>query len=604
MRNQKMLLVIVLFMSICLSGFQAPVFAEQVDDGVSVTVFGTDEDSPLASETVTDLVEGETATETLLKAIGEENVEFTESNFGRMITSIKGVAAEGTNFWSFYINGIEAQVGSDVYQVQPGDHLSFRYIDWTKPSENTVGIEVVDKNGTKLNDVTGIRIVGTPTAFQLLQVMLGTDKVEYADTDYGKMITSINGISAEGTFFWSFYVNGQSAMVGADSYPLQTGDLVSFKYVSWEEAPAGNENEPSPPVSTIPEQEIDTAVHLASQYVLNQEITEWEAIALKGAGKAIPASYLEKLKQIVIEKQGKFNRITDIERYVLGILAAGGDPTNIAGYNLVEAIYNGNVVKQGLNGVAYGLIALDSANFEIPQDAEWTREKLVDYLLTRQNDDGGWNWNETVTSDIDTTAMVLTALAPYVDQKGITERIESAVNYLSTQYGTEKIDNSSSAAQVIIALSALGIDANGALFSRDNIGLVQFLLSFQNQDGGFDWQGGDVSDIFSTQQGFQAVVAYQLFTQEKGSLYSIPVSDTDSDHPVTEKPEETDKPVIETPNEESAAPVSPSNEDDTKENAGYPLPNTAGNVGNLIAVGILFLLIGSLYYWTQNRRKA
>lgn len=57
----------------------------------------------------------------------------------------------------------------------------------------------------------------------------------------------------------------------------------------------------------------------------------------------------------------------------MGALAAGEDPTNIEGYNLVQAIYNGNVTKQGLNGVAYALIALDSANFEVPSSAKWTR---------------------------------------------------------------------------------------------------------------------------------------------------------------------------------------------------------------------------------------
>ncbi|MEH7253678.1 DUF4430 domain-containing protein [Neobacillus niacini] len=493
MKNQKrkIWLVMVLVLTLLTYGVQVPALAAE-GNLASISVIGLDEANPLFAETSVAVGENETATELLIKAVGENNIEFTDTQFGKMLTGIYGLKpADGeTYFWNFLINGKSAQVGSDSYIVQNGDKISFRYTDWTKPMDEPE--------------------IETPV-----------------------------------------------------EEPV-TGDVADFQ----------------------------TALDAVTQYVLSNPLTEFEVISLKQTGKTIPVQYLESVKQVMKEKQGKFSRITDTERYILGVLAAGGDPRNIEGYNLVEAVYNGNVTKQGLIGVSYALIALDSASFEIPDNALWTRDKLTAHLLERQNPDGGWAWDESATSDIDTTGMILASLVPYKDKAGIKEKVDLALQYLSAQYQNSKIDNSSTAAQVVIALSALGVDANGPLFTKDNSSLIKFLLTFQNSDGGFDWQGGDVSDVFSTQQGVQALVAYQLYKQGKGSLYNLPLI---PQNPIIVNPEvqtptqaQVQAPIVKQP----AAQVN---------QVGYPIPNTATNIYNLIALGLLLLAVGSVYYLKQRK---
>jgi LPXTG-motif cell wall-anchored protein len=587
---KKIFMLFVLVFALISGSFQTPIHAAEKTQE-TITVFGDAE--VLLEETAIKYEDKTTAFNALLNLVGSNNLEYSESDYGKMITSIKGLQAKGNFFWAFYINGISAQVGADQYIVQKGDRLSFKYIDWTVAPENSVSLKVVGDKGI-LREAENISFYNKPTAFQLLQTVLG-DKLEFSESEYGKMITSINGVKMEGTNYWAFYVNGKMASVGADSYELKSNDQISFQYESWEtpgeepEEGTGEEANPepiTPQVDPIPATKLSNAINAVSQYVNKNHVGEWEAVALKQAGKELPTNYLENVKKLITDKKGKFSKITDYERYTLGILAAGGNPTNVAGYDLIEAIYNGNVTKQGLNGVFYGLIALDSANFEIPENAKWTREKLVGHLLEKQNNDNGWSWDGSEKSDIDTTAMVLTALAPYKNETNVKTAIDKAVQYLSSQYQTSKIDNSSTAAQVIVALSSIEVDANNPLFTKDEISLILYLLSFQNEDGGFDWQGGNVSDVMSTSQGIQGVVAYQLFMNKQGSLFQLSLNLDTPEQPINDDSDVT------------------SPEEDSNGVEGLPLPNTATNTYNYLLLGLLLLMIGAFLVIIEKRKKA
>ena len=45
----------------------------------------------------------------------------------------------------------------------------------------------------------------------------------------GELVTSIEGATPDKTHFWSFYINGQQAQVGANAYITKTTDTVSWK---------------------------------------------------------------------------------------------------------------------------------------------------------------------------------------------------------------------------------------------------------------------------------------------------------------------------------------------------------------------------------------
>ena len=66
------------------------------------------------------------------------------------------------------------------------------------------------------------------TAFSVLD---GVARVEYAQYDYGKLVTAINGVGQDDNHYWLFFVNGGLPPLSADSYVVHPGDLVEFRYL-------------------------------------------------------------------------------------------------------------------------------------------------------------------------------------------------------------------------------------------------------------------------------------------------------------------------------------------------------------------------------------
>ncbi len=70
------------------------------------------------------------------------------------------------------------------------------------------------------------------TALSLLQKVMG-DKVASETMSFGTYVKGIDGLTAGATSGWVYDVNDKSAEVGADSYKLESGDVVVFRFVDW-----------------------------------------------------------------------------------------------------------------------------------------------------------------------------------------------------------------------------------------------------------------------------------------------------------------------------------------------------------------------------------
>ena len=126
------------------------------------------------------------------------------------------------------------------------------------------------------------------------------------------------------------------------------------------------------------------------------------------------------------------NTPTEWHRLTMAVLAAGGDPTDIGGHDLIaDGTYSclaGAPWEQGMNGAAWALLALDSKGYEVPEKAKYTREDLISYILGKELSGGGWSLDDKNPSlDLDITSMVVYALAPHAAEDA---KVREAVSQL------------------------------------------------------------------------------------------------------------------------------------------------------------------------------
>ena len=259
---------------------------------------------------------------------------------------------------------------------------------------------------------------------------------------------------------------------------------------------------------------------------------EWMTIGLARSGRAVPAGYYDNVVEYVKAKADANERlhrakVTDNARVILALTAIGKDVTNVGGHNLLKGLDNmAYVQKQGINGPIWTLIALDSHNY--PTMGDVTREKLIQVILDAQLPDGGWDLSAE-NADTDMTAMAIQALAPYYKtNEAVKAAVDKALEALSALqrndggFGSWGTVNSESCAQVIVALTALGIDpAADSRFVKNGSTVLGALAGFYVDGGGFKHTADGERNGMATEQGYYALAAYFRFLNGQTSLYDM-----------------------------------------------------------------------------------
>lgn len=266
---------------------------------------------------------------------------------------------------------------------------------------------------------------------------------------------------------------------------------------------------------------------------------DWLIFGLARSGVKVPQKYFdayyENVEAAVREKNGVLSdrKYTEYSRTVLALTAIGKNPADVAGFDLLKPLADfEQVTRQGINGTIFALLALDSGNYEIPENpdaaVQATRQMYVDELLARALPDGGW----TLTGgepDVDITAMTLQALAKYRDQADVTAAVERGLAVLSSLqepdggYVSWGSSNSESVAQVLVALTELGVPLDDERFTKNGITVEDALLRFAQENGAFvhvrDGSGGD--DGMATEQAFYALAAIHRAETGETTLYDM-----------------------------------------------------------------------------------
>ena len=264
---------------------------------------------------------------------------------------------------------------------------------------------------------------------------------------------------------------------------------------------------------------------------------DWVVFSLARSGVKVSEKYYQTYYDNVVaavqEKGGKLseNKYTEYSRLVLALTAIGRDVRDVGGFDLLLPLANlEKVAMQGVNGPIFALLALDSAQYAIPQSPDAaiqaTREGYLSEILSRQGEDGGWGLGGG-PSDVDLTAMALQALAKYRDQASVADAVSRGLAWLAWEQEPDgtfiswDTVSSESVCQVLVALTELGISLNDTRFVKNGATLEDVLLRFALEDGSFCHTLDGGSDPTATTQALYALAAAQRQRDGKTTLYDL-----------------------------------------------------------------------------------
>ena len=243
--------------------------------------------------------------------------------------------------------------------------------------------------------------------------------------------------------------------------------------------------------------------------------------------------YGERVAAYTAEQGGTLHakKYTEYSRVILAWTAIGRDASDVGGFNLLLPLADfEQTVFQGLNGPIFALLALDCGDYDIPENVanstQATREMYVDYILNAEHAEGGWSLAGG-PAEADLTAMALQALAKYQDRPDVAEAVARGIAVLSEMqnvnggFSANNSESSESVAQVIVAVTELGIALDDSRFVKNGNTLKDALLRFRLSDGSFSHLMDDSADLLATEQAFYALVAIERMEQGKTSLYSM-----------------------------------------------------------------------------------
>ncbi len=280
----------------------------------------------------------------------------------------------------------------------------------------------------------------------------------------------------------------------------------------------------------------------------NSNGTEWAVMSVARGNVNATVwydTYLNNTAAAVAALNGKLDttssqrKHTEYERIILALTALGEDATKFKGsngtvYDLVAPLFDKTasgtyrVSEQGNNGTVFALIALDSGSYYKDATGNAAREAWIETLRANQHSNGAWNIDsDHLGDDVDTTAMAVQALAPYYSTNAKAKAmVDKALEWLSAEYkATGNYGSSESAAQVIVALSAMKIDAKtDSRFQYNGVSVLSNFLSYADETtGGFlhDKQPNSTVNQMASEQAAYTLVAYDRYVKGSNRLYDM-----------------------------------------------------------------------------------
>lgn len=254
-------------------------------------------------------------------------------------------------------------------------------------------------------------------------------------------------------------------------------------------------------------------------YLKSQPAEAWVTMALSALGETnLNLDYL---------KEVSGTQATDYEKTILALVAAKANPHTFGNIDYVtklKSFYSSSQIGQEnlLNDDIWGIIALSAAGEE-KNSTEINGAK--NFLLTNQNQDGGWGYGVGTASDTnDTAAAIMALLETDINKEDAV--IVKAINYLKSQqnddggfpYISGSESDSGSDAWIISAVYKL--EQNPLAWTKNNKNPIEHLKSLETSNGAFLWIASNPT-TYTAMTAFAAIALAEKFYPVAKSTQSL-----------------------------------------------------------------------------------
>lgn len=511
---------------------------------------------------------GTTVYEALTNLLDKKSIDYvlTQGAYGPYISSIAGLTEAsfgGYDGWMYVIKN--GSVISDYMDLQDGCEVTFYYGAYgTTYSPNSIKFdpEVPKANeeftltvaNSSLDWTTNQEVV-TP----LKDIIVSIDGKQYTTDDNGQIKLSLDN----GTHTYEFADNNDANTIPTviKSKGTFITDGVNKPQILYSDKNYDNTNKDN--IST----DLDEYIKNTTSYMTSKKVSQWGAYSLYKQSTKATEGFLDSLKENISYGVNDMSG-TELESAIIGLASLGYSPYNFEGVDLVSELYNRDIDKFVNNEAIFALLVYRAVNLK--DDYKITEADMVNKILAGY-DNNGWSWNG-IGSDPDMTGAAINALAPYyngktldgVDNTEIKNKVDSSIELLKNAqledgniggtYGASSETN----AFVILGLVSIGIDPNGAEFTKDNGSLLTALLSYSGDNGAFNHNDSLKNNMYATENVYRALIALKDF-------YSNGVADYYTSN------------LKLTKDEDNSSDIDDSNKDNSNNNTGVNNSTTSSN---------------------------
>lgn len=537
----------ILIVALLLAAVLFPGIAAQADTQIRVRIEGqattyADKAVAVSGCTVTDTAGvqhtlGPVALCAVTSVLGETGVGFEIQDFGFGLF-LKKIGSDDTpsdfsKSWSFWVNGASASVGTDTYTPAANDDILLGFSAYPG-----MPLRISGPGSAQTGQSFSLKVEKLVTTFdanfnlsESWQPASGAtvymDGSQFTVADSG---TATASMATAGTYV--AYAKKDGAIISNRisvtitnpvATPTPTPSITPTPSPTATPTPSASTTPtPTPtatatptPVAQVSDEGRHDAARRALAYLKSKQqksgdidgaiVSGWAAMAFGANSERAAGIEAGGDSLLTALTRTSFSSATDVERLMMAVRAAGVNPRQFAGQDLVTILKgkfsNGQIGEEGLiNDDIFGVLALLAGDENVNSREI---EGAVATILSKQSDSGAWE-------NIDMTAAAIQALRAYTTRGGnqsVTSAMSRARGYLKSNQdehgGFGK--NSATTAWGIGAIVSLGENPTDWTTSSGKHPFSA-LLRYQNSNGGFGWQGDADPSPFMTAYAIPALL--------------------------------------------------------------------------------------------------